>query len=144
MAPLSSEVPFPVYLEWARPFFEQQYGYFVLYSFQHFFLSTFALFIVTGLFYLFLVARARYRSFNFREGDIMLIVVAMLVSGWPGVMVLLPIGFVCAVLLSIVARILYGIERIPLPPAFLFAAPLALIFAVQILTTFHIATILKL
>ena len=144
VAPLSPEVPFPVYLEWARPFFEQQYGYFALYSFQNFFLSTIALFIVTGLFYFFLIARARYRALNFREGDIMLIVLAMLISGWPGVIVLLPIGLASAVLLSLGARIFYGIERIPLPPAFLFAAPFALIFAQQILTTLSLYNLLKL
>lgn len=142
--PLSKEVPLPMYFEWARTFFEYPHGYFVFYSFQHFFLSTIALLIIVGLFYLFLVARARYRSFNFREGDIMLIVLAMLISGWPGVIVLLPIGLACAILLSLCARIFYGIERIPLPPAFLLAAPIALLFAIPILTVFHLYPLLKL
>ena len=87
-SPLPSETPFPFVLEWMRPFFGGTHGYFIFYSFQHFFLSTIALLIVVGLFYFFLIARAHYRSFNFREGDIMLIVLAMLISGWPGVIVL--------------------------------------------------------
>ncbi|MEK7569137.1 MAG: hypothetical protein AAB497_03420 [Patescibacteria group bacterium] len=143
-SPLSPDVPFPSYLEFLRPLFDGAHGYFAFYSFQHFFLSTIALLIVTGLFYLFLVARARYRSFNFREGDIMLIVLAMLISGWPGVIVLLPIGLISAILLSLGARVLYGIERIPLPPAFLLAAPFALLFAIPILTALHLYPLLKL
>lgn len=116
----------------------------MFYSFSHFFLSTIAILIIVGLFYLFLVARARYRSFNFREGDIMLIVLAMLISGWPGVVVLLPIGLVSAILLSLIARVVYGVERTPLPPAFLLAAPFALLFAIPILTAVHLYPLLKL
>ncbi|MBI5400878.1 MAG: hypothetical protein HZB12_02080 [Candidatus Yonathbacteria bacterium] len=143
-SPLTSEVPFPSYLEWTRPLFDHTHGYFWFYSFQHFFLSTIALIIIVGLFLLFLVVRSRTHPINFREGDIMLIVLAMLISGWPGVIVLLPIGLVSAILLSIVARIFYGIDRITLPPAFLLAAPFALIFATPILTAIHLSSILKL
>lgn len=141
---LSPEVPFPSYLEFLRPLFDSIHGYFIFYSFQKFFLSTVALLIVTGLFCAFLVARARYRSFNFREGDIMLIVLAMLISGWPGVIVLLPIGLIFSILFSIVARVAYDIERIPLSPAFLFASPFALLFATPILSALHLYTLLKL
>ena len=144
VAPLTPEVPFSAYLEWARPLFELTHGYFAFYSFQHFFLSAIALFIVVGLFLLFLIVRSRTHPINFREGDIMLIVLAMLISGWPGVIVLLPIGLVSAILLSVGARVFYGIERIPLPPAFLLAAPVALIYAVPILTALNLYPLLKL
>lgn len=143
-APLSGEVPLPTYLEWSRFLFEYPHGYFVFYSFGHFFLSTVALLVIVGLFLLFLVVRSRTHSINFREGDISIIVLAMLISSWPGVIVLLPIGLVSAVLLSAGARVFYGIERIPLPPAFLLAAPLALLFAKPILAAFHLYNLLKL
>lgn len=141
---LSPEVPFPYLLEWMRPFFVGAHGYFAFYSFQNFFLSTVALLVITGLFYLFLITRSRYRAYNFREGDIMLIVLAMLISGWPGVVVLLPIGLISAVIFSIVARIFYGIERIPLAPTFLFSAPIALLFTVKILTALNLYPLLML
>ena len=143
-SPLANEVPFPSYLEFLRPLFEGDNGYFTFYSFQHFFLSTIALLIVVGLFLLFLVVRSRAHPINFREGDIMLIVLAMLISGWPGVIVLLPIGLLLAIVLSIGARVFYGIERIPLPPAFLLASPVALIYAVPILTALSLYPLLKL
>lgn len=143
-APLSPEVPFPSYFEWIRPFFENAHGYFAFYSFQNFFLSLVALLIIVGLFLLFLVVRARTHPINFKRGDIMLVVLAMLISGWPGVVVLLPIGFVCAVLISTIARIVYGVERVSLPPAFILAAPIALVFAIPILTFFNLYPLLKL
>lgn len=142
--PLSKEIPFPIYFEWARTFFEYPHGYFVFYSIGHFFLSTIALLIIVGLFLLFLVVRSRTHPINFREGDIMLIVLAMLISGWPGVIVLLPIGLISAILLSLIARVVYGVERTPLPPAFLLAAPIALLFAIPILTAFNLYPLLKL
>lgn len=144
LSSLSPEVPFPFLLEWMRPFFSGTHGYFAFYSFQNFFLSTVALFVIVGLFYIFLITRARYRAHNFREGDIMFIVLAMLISGWPGIIVLLPIGLISAVILSIIARIFYGIERIPLAPAFLFSAPVALLFAIKILTALNLYPLLKL
>lgn len=144
LAPLSPEVPFPIYLEWARTLFEKTHGYFAFFSFQSFFLSTIALLIIVGLFLLFLIVRSRTNPINFKEGDIMLIVLAMLISGWPGVVVLLPIGFICAVLLSIGARIAYGIERVTLPPAFLLASPIALLLAIPILTALNLYPLLKL
>lgn len=143
-APLSAEVPLPAYIEWSRFLFEYPHGYFVFYSFGHFFLSTIALLIIVGLFLLFLVVRSRTHPINFREGDISMIILAMLISGWPGVIVLLPIGLVTAVLLSIIARVVYGVERTPLPPAFLIAAPFALLLAPQILATIHLYNLLKL
>lgn len=143
-SPLTKEVPFPSYLEFFRTMFDGSNGYFAFYSFQHFFLSTIALIIVVGLFLLFIVVRSRTHPINFREGDIMLIALAMLISGWPGVIVLLPIGLASAILLSIGARVIYRIERILLPPAFLFSAPIALIYAVPILTVLNLYPLLKL
>lgn len=143
-APLSAEVPLPAYLEWSRFLFEYPHGYFVFYSFGHFFLSTIALLIIVGLFLLFLVVRSRTHPINFREGDISMIVLAMLIAGWPGVLVLLPIGFVFAVVWSGIARFRYGIRRTPLSPAFLLAAPVALLFANTILSAINLATLLKL
>ncbi|KKU82193.1 MAG: hypothetical protein UY07_C0002G0050 [Parcubacteria group bacterium GW2011_GWA1_47_8] len=141
---LSPEVPFPSMLEWLRPAFDGAHGYFAFHSFQNFFLSTIALFIIVGLFLAFLVVRARYRPINFREGDIAIIALALLIAGWPGVITLLPIGLFVAVIFSLGARFFYSIERVPLPPAFLIAAPFALIFAIPILTALHLYPLLKL
>lgn len=131
-------------LDLVHPLFEGPHGYFIFYAYGHFFLKIIALFFVTIPFLLFLVVRSRTNPINFMEGDIMLIVLAMLISGWPGVIVLLPLGLISAILLSLVARIVYGALRTPLPPAFLLAAPIALLFAIPILTALHLYPLLKL
>ena len=143
-SPLSSDVPFPFFLEWVRPLFEGEYGYFLHYAFTHFFLNIFALLVVVGLFILFLSIRAYYRPINFSEGDIAIVVIALLIAGWPGIIVLLPLGLLVAVIFSIFARIFYGIERITLPPAFLFASPVALLTSISILTSLNLYLLLKL
>jgi hypothetical protein len=142
--PLSKDVPLPSLLEWTRPILEKEGGYFKFYAFGHFFLSSIFLFLVTGLFVLVLKLRARYRPINFAENDISAIAIAVLVSGWPGVIVLIPLGFLCAIIISLVSRVLYGTERVYLPPAFLIASPIALAFTVPILKYIHLYTLLKL
>lgn len=142
--PLSSDVPLPIIFEWVRPYFERPLGYFAFYSFGRFFSGLIALFTVTGLLVLFLKIRAQYQPINFAENDISAIALAVLISGWPGVIVLVPLGFLCAVVISLGARIFYGIERIYLPPAFLVAAPIALTWGVPILEFFDLYTLFKL
>lgn len=142
--PISPDVPLPIIFEWARPYFERPLGYFAFYSFGRFFSGLLALFTVTGLLVLFLKIRARYRPINFAENDISAIALAVLISGWPGVIVLVPLGFLCAIAISLCARIFYGIERIYLPPAFLLVAPIALTFGVPILEFFDLYTLFKL
>ena len=143
-APLPAEVPLPMFFEWTRAFLQGEGGYFKFYVFGRFLLSSIILFLVTGLFVFVLKLRARYRPINFAENDISAIAIAVLVSGWPGVIVLIPLGFLCAIIISLVSRIYYGTPRIYLPPAFLIAAPFALAFAVPILKYIHLYTLLKL
>ncbi len=143
-APLAKEAPIPALLEWVRPHLEQPLGYFTFYVFTKFFLRMIILFGLTGLFVIFLKIRARYRPMNFAENDIASIALAVLLSGWPGVIVLIPLGFLCAIIFSLGARIFYGTERIYLPPAFLLAAPFALAFGGIVLTYFNLYSLLKL
>lgn len=141
--PLSGDTPLPFLPEWARDFFEQPLGYFSFYIFGRFFFPIIILFTVTIAFVILLHFRARYRPINFKEGDIMAIAIALLISGWPGILVLVPLSFLFAVVISICARF-YGIERVRLSPAFLLASPFSLIFATQILTFLNLYAILKL
>lgn len=144
-APLSPEVPFPSYLEWVRPLFEHTHGYFAFYSFQHFFLSTIALFFITGLFALFFKIYSQYRHLNLKEGDIAIIALLFLIAGWPGVIVLVPLGFILAIFLAVFALLKPAPNnQIDLPRAFLFATPFALIFATPIFTALHLYSLLKL
>lgn len=142
--PLSPDAPLPIIFEWTRPYFERPLGYFAFYSFGRFFSGIIALFVMTGMLVAFLKIRARYRPINFAENDISAIALAVLIAGWPGVIALIPLGFLCAIFISLGARILYGIERIYLPPAFLIVAPIALTWGASILEFFNLYALLKL
>lgn len=142
--PLASDVPFPSILEWARPWFAGPLGYFSFYVLGRFVMSLAILFVLTLVCFGLLLIRAKYRPINFQEGDIAALTLAVLVSGWPGVIVLIPLGFIVAIAISIGSKILYGSERTYLPPAFLIAAPVAFLFGVQILKALNLYTLLKL
>lgn len=142
--PLAADVPLPGILEWSRSWFDGSLGYFSFYVLGRFALSLGILFAITLFCFSLLKLRAYYRPLNFKEGDIPALVLAILVSGWPGVVVLLPLGFIFAVLISFVVKIIYGKERIYLPPAFLIAAPIAFMFSEEILKIVNLYTLLKL
>ena len=142
-SPLPTETPLPVLLEWVRPYLARPLGYFAFDVFMRFFLNIVILLCLAGLFALLLKLRARYRPINFAESDISAIVLAVLVSGWPGVIVLIPLGFLCAILISIGMRVFRGVERIYLPPAFLLVAPIAITWGIPILNYFHLYSLLK-
>ena len=142
-SPLPAETPLPIFLEWVRPHLARPLGYFAFDVFMRFFFNIIILIGLAGLFALFLKLRARYRPINFGENDIAAITLAVLVSGWPGVIVLIPLGFLCAILISLGMRMFRGAERIYLPPAFLLAAPIAITWGVPILTYFHLYSLLK-
>lgn len=146
-SPLSPEVPFPSYFGFVRPLFNGAHGYFAFYAFEHFFLSSIALFVVTGLFALFFRMYAVYRPALFQKGDIAIITLALLIAGWPGAFILVPLSFILAIALALLFLFQFDINiknKVSLPSAFLYATPLALLFATPVLTVFHLYSLLKL
>lgn len=141
--PLPSTVPLPFFLEWARPLFEHGPGYFAFYALGRFWINILIILGLTGFFAMLLKLRAYYRPWNFKEGEILAISLALLISGWPGVVVLLPLAFLFAVVFSIISSTMYGISRTYLTPAFLVAAPVALLLGTFILKSVKLYTLLK-
>lgn len=152
LSALPKEVPFPLILEWIRPLFNGNYGYFAFYAINHFFLSIFALFVVTGFFTLFFKLYCRYYPDNFKEADISIIAISFLIAGWPGVIVLVPLSFIIAIIitsLNLIPKINHldighsngeKIDRVSLSTIFFYTAPFALLFVIPIFTFFHLYT----
>ena len=67
----------------------------------------------------------------------------MLIAGWPGVVVLGPLGFAVAILFSVSALVLLKKTQTSLLPAFLVVTPIALIAAKPILDFLHLYALLK-
>ncbi len=141
-APLPAEAPLPAILEWMRPYFSHSLGYFFYYVFGRFFLNIIILFVVTGFFY----AVLKFLFFsqkNYGTNDPEILCILMLVVGWPGIAVLIPLGFVLAIFFSIIALVFLKENQTSLTPAFLVATPITIIGAKTILNLLHLYPLLK-
>lgn len=142
--PLPTPTPLAGALEWARPLFNQPGGYFAHMVFMKFYLNIIVLFALVGFFAMLLKLRAYYRPYNFQEGEVVAISVALLVAGWPGVIVLLPFGFTLAIVFSLASLLLFKTLRTYLAPAFLVLLPIVLVWGVPFLKATNLYTLLKL
>lgn len=131
-SPLSLDAPLPGFLEFMRPHF----GYFSYYALGRFFLNIFMLFSVSGLLYFFFKMGNKYNRRLGEHGPELLLVL-MLIAGWPGVLLLIPF----ALFLSLASFILPWVSSrnpIMLEGAFLIAVPFAFFLARPILSHFNL------
>ncbi len=127
-APLSKEVPLGIF-EGLRPAFEQPFGYFSYYVFGRIWLDIIILFALAGFFYSILKIWSLYRGGFLPHGPEILLVL-MLISGYPGILILVPLGFAIAFASFGIShfRRTSHIRQIYLEPAFIIATPIALLF----------------
>lgn len=131
--PLSKETPFPYLLEWVRPLFEKDFGYFLYYVFGRFWFYILISFLISGiLYYIFKIWKSNHGSFSENGPELLLIL--MLIVGWPGIFIFIPLGFLLSVILSIIYNI-RGKKTTEIEPAFILAGIIVLIFG-KILFTF--------
>lgn len=135
-SPLPKEVPF---YEWLRPLFENHLGYFLHYVLGRVWLNTFLLFLTSGMLYLLFKVWEFYRG-GFSKQSPELILILMLISGWPGVLVFIPLGFIFAILLFIFYYIRTVLKGVPpstvlanIEPAFILATFVSLLLSRVIL-----------
>jgi len=142
MAPLPSEVPIPAVLEFLRPYLSGTLGYFSYYAFGRFFFNIITLFVVAGVLYGVLKLWNSYKK-NFEAEDLEIFLILMLIAGWPGIMVLVPLGFVAAVLFLVGSTVFFKQNKISLIPVFLFTTPVVLIGGKAILDFLSLYSVLK-
>ncbi|MEI6580674.1 MAG: hypothetical protein WCO07_00710 [bacterium] len=130
-SPLPKQVPMPQLLEWTRPFFENNFGYFLYYVLGRVWLYVFISFLVSVILYFLFKIWKSYRG-NFTEYGPELILILMLIVGWPGVIIFIPLGFLFSIILSFVYY-LKGKKVTEIEPAFIVAALFTLIFGKIIL-----------
>lgn len=144
LAPLPPEAPLPMgIMEWMRPLFEGTHGYFAGYSFFHYFLGTFALFFVTALFVSFFRLYDVGYPGRFEKGDMYIIALAFLMTGYAGSIVLVPMSLVIAVGIVLVKLVAKKNNHVNIPNSFILAAPFAFIFAIPLLSIVHLWPLLK-
>jgi hypothetical protein len=131
-SPLPSQVPFSSYLEWMRPLFMGTHGYFLFYIFGRFWLNLFIALITSGVLYLIFRVWQNYKSSFLEEGPLVLLIL-MLISGYPSNLVMVPIGFILSVIVLIISYF-RGVKNVVVEPFFIFATFFTLFFANIILS----------
>lgn len=143
MSPLPNKTPLLWWTEIFRPYFELPHGYFIFYSLNHFFLSVIVLFFATVAFYILLLLWSKYNSYNFRKYDILIVVLTLLIAGWLGLIVLIPISFIILIICSFVKNKSFKEKYFHIPLPFLVAVPFVLVLTVPLLKILNLYTLLK-
>jgi hypothetical protein len=109
--------------------------YFLHYVFIHFWLNVFILFLISGGLYLIFKIWKFYRG-NFKDQGPELLLVLMLISGFPGILVLVPLGFILSIFLFVVLYAKTVVKRnssvaitLNIEPSFIIATFLTLLFS---------------
>lgn len=134
--PLPAEAPLPSILEWSRSYFEKPLGYFTYYVFGRVWLNIIILFVVSGLLYFVLKLWSNYRG-GFLPNGPEIILALLLISGYPGILVLIPLGFIVAIIwfiFTIIKNRSTGLQPMYIEPAFLIATAVALFFSKAVLS----------
>ena len=133
-SPLSQNVPLPSFLEWTRSMFNHDYGYFLFYVLGRFWFYALISFVISGLLYiLFKIWESKRGGFDVDGPKLMLVL--MLLVGWPGILVFIPVGFIFAVLL-LIFNFIRGRKTVEIEPSFIAASFITLLFSKIILNFF--------
>lgn len=129
---LPEQVPFPKYLEWARIFFSGSHGYFLFYVFGRIWLNILISFVVSGALY-FIFKIWNYYKGSFSENGPELLLTLMLISGFPGILVTIFLGFVFSVIVFLI-YFMKGIREVKIEKYFIFSTLISLLFTNIILS----------
>jgi len=121
--------------------FDNRLGYFLFYSWVHFFLGVLLSVVTAWLLYLFLKSLQRYRGRFFAQGEVMLCSLLALVVGWPGVVLLVPFGLISMVAVSafrlVASKGTYTTIGVP----FLIAAAVVFVWGEFLLDALHLSVL---
>lgn len=131
---LPAEAPFPGAIEWIRPYFDRPTGYFMYYSFGHFWLRPLIAIATAGIFYFFLIFLRRWKSKFFKKEEIELGFLCALLSGWPGITVFIPLVLISMIGTSIVRIAIFKLRVTTIGWSFITSAVLTILFGGEIVS----------
>lgn len=131
-SPLPKEAPLFSYL---RPLFENHFGYFLYYILGRIWLNILISFLISCVLYFLFRIWKFYRGGFLEQGPEILLIL-MLIVGFPGVLFLIPIGFIFSILLFgfYYSKTLFkrasprAVLNLVIEPAFIFATFFTLVF----------------
>lgn len=136
------------YLVWKRDEFSQfllpphqPLGYFLHYSWSHFWFSPVLSFGSAALFTSFLFIVRKYRPVLLREGETELTFLAAAIVGWPKIVVFIPLVFIILAVMVFYAHFCSPGSRTTIAPAIIAAGLLGFFFGGALLDFFGLAAL---
>jgi hypothetical protein len=118
---------FPEFWNYSINIFGRQSGYFLYYSFMHFWLSSIIAIALSGIFYsLFKMWKSR-RPWVMSEDELALSFLSVLLVGWPGFVIFLPLSVLLTMAQSAAGRIIFKKERTQFGYPMIFAILIVLV-----------------
>ncbi len=114
--------------------FGGQVSYFLVYSWGRFWLNLILVLLVATLFWALLTSLRRYRPRFFKEGEVELGFLLVLLVGWPGFVIFLPLFLLMVVFISALRLLAWGERYTTLGWPMLISAGLTLIWSALWLT----------
>ena len=141
-SPLSPDVPLSNFFRENLSFiFNSKLGYFLLYSWGHFWVNVLLTIAVAAVFYAFLKALKKYNDRFFNEGEVELGFLLALVVGWPSFVIFIPLVFVSVILVSIFRGLYFKEAYTTLGIPMLLAALVTMIFGSNLIEIFGLAVL---
>lgn len=121
--------------------FESNLGYFVMYSWQRFWLGALLSIFVAWLFYLFLKTLKRHNERFFKEGEVELGFLMALLVGWPGQVLFIPLIFLSVIFVSLVRLVVFREQYTTLGWPFLLSAFVVFGWGAELLLVLHLTAL---
>jgi hypothetical protein len=139
--PLDPKVPLPALLQPARIFFEHAGGYFAFYAIDRFWLSFVLTCICAAIFQFVFVIVRRIGADTEPRSDNALPLLAVLIVGWPGVVVFVPLSL-CFAVVHGVARAIQGRRETSFGPSLSLAAFVVAISGPFLVAILHLTVLI--
>ena len=134
-SPLSSEIPLSGFLRNNLSFIlDSKLGYFLFYSWGHFWMNALLIIAVAFAFYGFLKVLKKHNNRFFYEGETELGLLLALIVGWPSFVVFVPLVFLSVILVSIFRGLYLKEAYTTLGAPMLLAALITMIFGSNLIS----------
>lgn len=119
----------------------QGLSYFLFYSFGRFWLNAILAVGAAFVFYLFLKTLSRYRQGLFKDGEKEIGLISALLSGWPGVIVFIPLVFIITAVLAIIRLTVFKLRTTTLGLPFLLSAAIILLWGSELVSSLNLSVL---
>lgn len=136
--PLGADVPVPTIFRNFYALFPLEKTYFVNYAFGRFWIGGLITLMLAGLIYVFFKLIRKVRPLAISELDIILLTIGVIMAGWPGLLIFVPLTLVFLALFSIYNKLRRSIRQTPIKWPILLAIITVLVLQKPIIEFFNL------